>query len=75
VPSLLNVDTTTVINFGPVDGESDNINGVSTFEDDKWHFGIGLGFGYQITQQISADVSYQNFENVETLTLAAKYRF
>ena len=47
----------------------------SAGELDEWEFGGGAGAGAKFTDHLSAEVSYQYFDNTDVFSLSVRYRF
>ena len=43
--------------------------------DDDWEFGIGGGAGYNLSDTASAELSYEQFDGTDVLTLGVKFNF
>lgn len=43
--------------------------------DDEWEFGIGAGAGYQFSDTISGEISYEQFDGTDVISAGVKFNF
>ncbi|MGL5358635.1 MAG: outer membrane protein [Shewanella sp.] len=43
--------------------------------EDSWEFGVGGGVGYRFSQVTSAELSYEQFDGVDVLSVGLKFNF
>lgn len=48
--------------------------GVSTSED-EWEFGLGGGIGYQMTQAMSAEFMFEQYDDADLMSFGVKFAF
>lgn len=46
-----------------------------TASDDEWEFGVGAGVGFNATEQLSFELSYENFDETDVITGGMRYAF
>jgi opacity protein-like surface antigen len=46
-----------------------------TATDDEWEFGVGAGIGVNATEQLSFELSYENFDDTDFITAGIRYAF
>lgn len=52
------------------------VSGLGTSaSDDSWEFGVGGGLGYNFTQTVSAEVSYEQFDGTDVVSIGLKFGF
>ncbi|MFT4937226.1 MAG: opacity protein-like surface antigen [Paraglaciecola sp.] len=43
--------------------------------EDAWEFGIGAGVGYQLSDTVNAEVSYENYDGSDVISAGLKFSF
>lgn len=43
--------------------------------DDEWDFGVGMGIGVTATDNLSLELTYENFDNTKVITGGVRYSF
>jgi opacity protein-like surface antigen len=46
-----------------------------SFTDDEWEFGMGAGVGYNLSNEVSVEASYESYDGTEMLSVGFKYAF
>jgi hypothetical protein len=73
-------DIVNITNQFDIDGRApvivnDEVIGKAKVNDDDWLVGGGLGIGFNATERISAEFSFEEYGDADVLGLALKYRF
>ncbi|MEO2266159.1 outer membrane beta-barrel protein [Pseudoalteromonas sp. YIC-656] len=47
----------------------------ASLSEDEWEFGLGGGIGYNFSNNMAAELSYEQFDGVDVVSLAVKFDF